>query len=104
MKTKQLYGKIGRFNTLKKLMSTLVELTLILHLIAPRYGTASNFETYKADYIKLYVDTIKKIINEEDPARPFTVSSPSNGKRSEEEDYVSLNPGSPEYGDGWLFF
>lgn len=65
-----------------------------------RYGTANNFETYKADYIKLYVDTIKTIVNEEDPSRPFTVSSPSNGKRSEEEGYVSQNPGMEEYGDG----
>lgn len=65
-----------------------------------RYGTVSNFETYKADYIKLYVDTIKTIVNEEDPSRPFTVSSPSNGKRSEEEGYVSMNPGMEEYGDG----
>ncbi|EFX88257.1 hypothetical protein DAPPUDRAFT_311672 [Daphnia pulex] len=63
------------------------------------YGTESKFETYKADYIKLYVDTIKRILNEEDPSRPFTVSSPSNGKKSEEEGYVSLNPGNPEYGD-----
>ncbi|KZS12421.1 Beta-mannosidase [Daphnia magna] len=63
------------------------------------YGTADNFETYKADYIKLYVDTIKTIVNEEDPSRPFTVSSPSNGKRSEEEGYVSQNPGMEEYGD-----
>lgn len=67
-----------------------------------RYGTESKFDTYKADYIKLYVDTIKRIVNEEDPSRPFTVSSPSNGKKSEEEGYVSSNPGNPEYGDGWL--
>ena len=64
------------------------------------YGTASRFETYKADYIKLYVDTIRAIVQEEDPSRPFTVSSPSNGKRSDEEGFISQNPGMPEYGDG----
>lgn len=69
-----------------------------------RYGTKDQFETYKADYVKLYVDTIRRIVNEEDPSRPFTVSSPSNGKRSEEEEYIALNPGMEEYGDGWLFF
>lgn len=65
-----------------------------------RYGTASKFELYKQDYIKLYVDTIRTIVREEDPSRPFSVSSPSNGKRSEEEGYIAQNPGSQEYGDG----
>lgn len=39
-------------------------------------------------------------MNEEDPSRPYTVSSPSNGKQSEQDGYISMNPGSSEYGDG----
>ena len=63
------------------------------------YGTASRFDSYKSDYIKLYIDTIKTIINEEDPSRPYTASSPSNGKFSEEEGFIAENPGLWEYGD-----
>ncbi|XP_065559603.1 beta-mannosidase-like [Artemia franciscana] len=63
------------------------------------YGTNSNFELYKADYKKLYVETIRPIVIAEDSSRPFVVSSPSNGLASEEEDFVAINPGSYNYGD-----
>ena len=63
------------------------------------YGTQSLFETYKQDYVKLYIDTIRTIVKEEDPSRPYTASSPSNGKHSDEEGYVAENPGLWEYGD-----
>lgn len=63
------------------------------------YGTSSDFERYKADYITLYVDTIKAVVQEEDATRPFVVSSPSNGIESEEEGYVAENPGDTLYGD-----
>lgn len=46
------------------------------------------------------MDTIQTIVNEEDPSRPYTPSSPSNGRRSVEEGYISLEPQSEEYGDG----
>lgn len=65
-----------------------------------RYGTVSHFKKFRQDYVKLYVDTIRSIVAEEDPSRPFVVSSPSNGKESEEEGYVSINPYSNLYGDG----
>ena len=38
------------------------------------YGTDSNFEQYKSDYIKLYVDTIMARAQSEDPSRTFIVS------------------------------
>ena len=68
-----------------------------------RYGTQSNFAVYKADYIALYVDTIRTIVRQEDPSRPYAVSSPSNGLRSEEEGYIAETPGSELYGDGQTF-
>ena len=78
---------------------------LKLHIgLVARYGTQSNFEVYKSDYIALYVDTIRSVVTEEDRSRPFTVSSPSNGLRSEQDGYVSDNPGDERFGDGFISF
>jgi len=63
------------------------------------YQTDSLFETYKEDYISLYVDTIKKTAVKEDPSRFFVVSSPSNGVASEEAGYIAENPQSSLWGD-----
>lgn len=65
-----------------------------------RYGTASDFELYKRDYIKLYVDTIRTVVVETDDSHPFVISSPNNGIESEEEGHVAVNPYSTLYGDG----
>ncbi len=72
----------------------------MLVIISLRYGTTSDFDTYRRDYIKLYVETVREIVRQEDPSRPFVVSSPSNGKESEEEGHVAKNPYSSLYGDG----
>lgn len=63
------------------------------------YGTSSNFTSFVSDYITLYVTTIKKIVEEEDKSRSYLVSSPTNGLKSEEENYVAKNPYSSFYGD-----
>ena len=65
-----------------------------------RYGTESKFEQYKIDYIALYVDTIKPIVENEDKTRSYIASSPSNMKGSEEEGWIAENPYSLFYGDG----
>ncbi len=67
-----------------------------------RYGTLGDFNLYRQDYIILYVDTIREIVRREDPSRPFVVSSPSNGKLSEEEGHIARDPYSELYGDGML--
>ncbi|CAG9136855.1 unnamed protein product [Plutella xylostella] len=76
------------------------------------YTHPSEFDKYKAEYIKLYVDTIKPIVHSLDPGRRYVVSSPSNGLESEREGYIAANPYSPNYGDthyynyladGWSF-
>lgn len=54
---------------------------------------------YLKDYVTLYVDNIKSIVQEEDPTRPFLVSSPTNGAESEREGWVASNPYDPLYGD-----
>uniref|UniRef100_A0A2A4JXF5 beta-mannosidase n=1 Tax=Heliothis virescens TaxID=7102 RepID=A0A2A4JXF5_HELVI len=63
------------------------------------YDTFSSFEKYKSEYIKLYVDTIKPIVEDLDPGRRYLVSSPSNGLESERENYIATNPYDPHYGD-----
>lgn len=63
------------------------------------YGTESRFETYKADFIKLYVDTIISNVTFLDPSRECISSSPTNGYQSELEGWVAQNPGDQRYGD-----
>ncbi|XP_045108284.1 beta-mannosidase-like isoform X2 [Portunus trituberculatus] len=63
------------------------------------YGTALHFNLYKEDYITLYVDTIRPLVLELDDSRSFVVSSPSNGIKSENDGYISQNPGDRLYGD-----
>ncbi|CAH0400553.1 unnamed protein product [Chilo suppressalis] len=62
------------------------------------YGTAQNFEKYKEEYIKLYVETIRPIVENLDD-NAYVVSSPSNGLKSEMDGYLSRNPYDPNYGD-----
>ncbi|XP_026807411.1 beta-mannosidase isoform X2 [Rhopalosiphum maidis] len=63
------------------------------------YGTRKNYSMFASDYVELYVNTIKKTIMEEDKTRNFVVSSPTNGLKSEEENYIAENPYSALYGD-----
>ncbi|CAL8069236.1 unnamed protein product [Orchesella dallaii] len=53
----------------------------------------------KRDYIKMYIDTIKVLVEELDPSRRYIPSSPTNGKRTEDEGWVANEPGSLNYGD-----
>uniref|UniRef100_A0A3Q3L5P9 Beta-mannosidase n=1 Tax=Labrus bergylta TaxID=56723 RepID=A0A3Q3L5P9_9LABR len=54
---------------------------------------------YLKDYVTLYVDNIRAIVQQEDQSRPFLVSSPTNGAESEQEGWVAGNPYDPHYGD-----
>ncbi|XP_067335844.1 beta-mannosidase isoform X1 [Channa argus] len=60
---------------------------------------ASQRPIYIKDYVMLYVNNIRKIVQEEDQSRPFLVSSPTNGAESEQEGWVAANPYDPHYGD-----
>ncbi|XP_022817754.1 beta-mannosidase [Spodoptera litura] len=68
-------------------------------LVGNWYDTTPKFEKYKNEYIKLYVETIRPIVQDLDPGRRYLVSSPSNGLESEQENYISHNPYDPHYGD-----
>jgi len=60
----------------------------------------SDYERYKADYIKLYIDNIREVVMTEDTSRPFLSSSPSNGVETVAEGWIAKDPQSPSYGDG----
>ncbi|GFS83583.1 beta-mannosidase [Trichonephila clavipes] len=59
----------------------------------------SNFNQYKSDYVKLYIDTVMPIVTQEDPSRTFLPSSPSNGPQTVKEGWISKNPQDNHYGD-----
>ncbi|CAN9501998.1 unnamed protein product [Ophioblennius macclurei] len=60
---------------------------------------AAQRPAYLKDYVTLYVKNIREIVQEEDPSRPFLVSSPTNGAESEQEGWVAADPYDPLYGD-----
>lgn len=62
------------------------------------YGTESK-QIYRTDYIKLYVNLIKKTVERLDSTRPFVISSPSNGLYTEQYNYTGKNPYSKIFGD-----
>ncbi|CAB1330433.1 unnamed protein product [Coregonus sp. 'balchen'] len=54
---------------------------------------------YHRDYVTLYVDNIRAIVQKEDGSRPFLVSSPTNGAESQREGWVAHDPYDLHYGD-----
>lgn len=70
-------------------------------LVQNWYDTASELERFMKEYRQLYVDTILdelQIIKH--PSRPTPlVSSPSNGKASAKDNFISRNPQDNNYGD-----
>ncbi|PVD35823.1 hypothetical protein C0Q70_02792 [Pomacea canaliculata] len=61
--------------------------------------SAPNYELYYDDYIKLYIDTVMTVLQQENPRRQFVPSSPSDGAETVKEGYVAQNPYSDLYGD-----
>ncbi|CAJ0600375.1 unnamed protein product [Cylicocyclus nassatus] len=72
------------------------ELAIRTHWWSPNNYTEDH-QVY--DYVKLYSGVIKPLVESIDSSRPFLLSSPSNGVRTEEEGGVSLTPGDQRYGD-----
>ncbi|XP_078001198.1 beta-mannosidase-like [Glandiceps talaboti] len=64
-----------------------------------RFGMGGNEIDYKTDYTKVFVQTVGGVVQDEDPSRYYLVSSPSNGRKAEEEaDRWSINPNDEKYG------
>ncbi|XP_077528350.1 beta-mannosidase-like [Haemaphysalis longicornis] len=51
------------------------------------------------DYRKLYIDTIMRVVEREDPSRPFVPSTPSNGRQPPTSSGFSGDPCSQTSGD-----
>uniref|UniRef100_V5GTZ4 Beta-mannosidase B n=1 Tax=Anoplophora glabripennis TaxID=217634 RepID=V5GTZ4_ANOGL len=69
-------------------------------LVDDWYGVRNNFTLFKADYVKLYIDTImNEFVRLTNNRSIFVSSSPSNGKETESEGYVAAHPSSTFYGD-----
>jgi len=69
-----------------------------------RYGTAgANYNQYKEDYVRLYIDTLRSALLIVDPtSRPFLSSSPTNGLITQDNGWISESPrpSDPRFGDG----
>ncbi|XP_066254951.1 beta-mannosidase-like [Euwallacea similis] len=64
------------------------------------YQTQDLFETYKKDYVALYIDTIKTEFDRISGGKGvFISSSPTNGKLTESEGWVGSSPGNQYWGD-----
>lgn len=63
------------------------------------YNTDVNFTLYYNDYVKLYRDVVYKVVQKEDPGRPFIASSPGNSQESMAEGWVAKMPWDEHYGD-----
>lgn len=56
-------------------------------------------DVYVKDYLTLYIKTIREIVLKIDVTRPFIASSPTNGKETAEENWLSKDPYDNHYGD-----
>ncbi|KYB26528.1 beta-mannosidase [Tribolium castaneum] len=70
-----------------------------LALMTNWYGTSNDFDLYKGDYVKLYIDTVRSELFKYAKDVIFVSSSPSNGKKTVQENYLSSDPGNPLFGD-----
>lgn len=71
-------------------------------LVQNWYGTVSQNGRFRMEYRQLYLDTIVdelRIVEHSSRPKPL-VSSPSNGKASFKDNYISKNPQDNNYGDG----
>ncbi|KAH0822208.1 hypothetical protein GEV33_000583 [Tenebrio molitor] len=69
------------------------------NLASNYFNTADNFDVYKEDYIKLYIETVRDEMRRVTKNANFVDSSPTNGVESDNEGYVAKDPGSSFYGD-----
>lgn len=59
-----------------------------------------NWDLYRNDYIKLYVDVIQQELKQIIPNVTYITSSPTNGVESDKEGHVAANPNDSLFGDG----
>lgn len=68
-------------------------------LVQNWYGTKSEAARFRQEYRALYIDVVKKTVEENDKWRVCLSSSPSNGLKAINDSYISANPQDNNYGD-----
>ncbi|KAH1001112.1 hypothetical protein HUJ04_013364 [Dendroctonus ponderosae] len=64
------------------------------------YSTADNYDQYKADYVALYIETVRAQFERISGGEGvFISSSPSNAKLTENEGWVGQSPSNQYWGD-----
>lgn len=63
------------------------------------YSTASDLERFRQEYRTLYIEVIKRAVEENDKWRTCLSSSPSNGLKAINDSYISTNPQDNNFGD-----
>lgn len=63
------------------------------------YSTASDLERFRKEYRTLYIEVIKRAVEENDKWRTCLSSSPSNGLKAINDSYISTNPQDNNFGD-----
>ncbi|XP_049525027.1 beta-mannosidase-like [Dermacentor silvarum] len=62
-----------------------------------------DYDLYRTEYLKLYIGVIKTVVETEDKTRPFVSSTPSNGRKTAEDGWISSSPNAEMNGDGAHF-
>ncbi|XP_049271905.1 beta-mannosidase-like [Rhipicephalus sanguineus] len=57
------------------------------------------YDLYRTDYIKLYIGVVKTVVEAEDKTRPFVSSTPSDGRKTAENGWISSTPNGEMNGD-----
>ncbi|XP_055677414.1 beta-mannosidase [Lutzomyia longipalpis] len=68
-------------------------------LVQNWYQTSHDRKRFEEEYRKLYIDVVKAEVEANDPWRECLSSSPSNGRNTEAEGWISKDPQDWHYGD-----
>uniref|UniRef100_A0A1B0GQ50 beta-mannosidase n=1 Tax=Phlebotomus papatasi TaxID=29031 RepID=A0A1B0GQ50_PHLPP len=68
-------------------------------LVQNWYHTGGDRARFEQEYRKLYIDVVKKEVEATDPWRECLSSSPSNGRQTEAEGWISKDPQDWHFGD-----
>lgn len=68
-------------------------------LVQNWYGTKPEYERFKQEYHKLYIEVVKATAEQNDLWRICLSSSPSNGRHTDNVTFISANPQDNHYGD-----
>ncbi|XP_059621237.1 beta-mannosidase [Phlebotomus argentipes] len=68
-------------------------------LVQNWYHTGGDRQRFEREYRQLYIDVVKKEVEIHDPWRECLSSSPSNGRQTEADNWISKDPQDWHFGD-----